>query len=86
MQVIFHKDFKKQYKHLPPAMRKRCDERIGLFVKNPFHAVLNNHALSGEYENYRSINISGDLRAIYESIAEDKAFFIILGTHSELYE
>ena len=54
-------------------------------MENPFHSLLNNHALSGKYSGYRSINIGGDLRAIYEPISLDIAFFIIMGTHPELY-
>ena len=64
----------------------RCDERIGLFIRDPFHPLLNNHALSGEYKGYKSINIGGDLRAIYEPVTQDIAFFITLGTHPKLYQ
>ncbi len=86
MRVEFHRNFKKQYKKLPLQERKRCDQRIALFLSDPFHPTLHNHALSGEYRKYRSINITGDERAVYEPITKDIAFFIFLGTHSELYE
>ncbi|MBI2639965.1 MAG: type II toxin-antitoxin system mRNA interferase toxin, RelE/StbE family [Candidatus Sungbacteria bacterium] len=65
--------------------RVRCEERVGLFMQDPFHLLLNNHALGGEYKGYRSINIGGDLRAIYEPVSQNVAFFITLGTHPELY-
>jgi|SRR3989338_636848 len=85
MRISLHQNFKKRYKKLRKEERGRCDRRMELFMQNPFHPLLNNHALSGQYLGYRSINIGGDLRAIYEPISSDTAFFITLGTHPELY-
>ncbi len=85
MKVIFHKNFKKQYKKLRPGEQKNFIERIALFAENHQHSILNNHALRGEYKNYRSVNITGDIRALYELIDEDTALFIIVDTHSNLY-
>lgn len=86
MTVIFHRNFKKRYKKLLSSEQARCDERINLFIHDPFHPLLNDHALSGDYKDYRSINISGDLRAIYEPVSKNIAHFITLGTHNELYQ
>ena len=85
MDVIFHKNFKRNYKKLQPSERKKCDERITLFMKEPHHPVLDNHLLGGKYKGYRSINITGDLRAIYELVADNISLFIIVDTHSNLY-
>lgn len=86
MKIIFHRDFHKQYWKLPQGEKQKVNIRILLFEKDPFHPVLNNHALHGTYQGYRSINISGDLRAIYEEIDSHIVHFAALGTHSELYE
>ena len=85
MFVDFHKNFKKSYKKLRKGEQTKCDERVALFVKEPFHALLDNHALTGKYKGYRSINITGDLRALYQSVSDDAVFFIIIGTHHELF-
>lgn len=85
MKIILHRNFKKQYKKLGDGKRRRFKERRDLFLKNPFHPLLNNHALHHPYEGYRSINITGDLRAIYEEVPPGIAHFIELGTHPELY-
>ena len=85
MEVIFHKNFKKQYKKLRSEGRIKCDERIALFMKNHNHPILNNHSLGGKYKKYKSINISGDLRAIYDLVAKNTALFILVDTHSNLY-
>ena len=64
---------------------RKADERIVLFSINPTDSILNNHLLFGKYEGHRSINITGDLRAIYTMIDEDTALFVAIGTHSQLY-
>lgn len=85
MKVVFHKNFKKQYKKLRLSEQKICNDRIMLFMENSRHPVLNNHSLGGEYKNYKSINITGDLRALYQLIDNNTALFIIIDTHSNLY-
>ncbi len=86
MKIILHGNFKKRYKKLNISQQRRFKERRDLFLKNPLHPLLNNHALHHPYEGYRSINVTGDLRAIYEETSPDTAHFIALGTHPELYE
>ncbi|MFH1233736.1 MAG: hypothetical protein V1649_03770 [Patescibacteria group bacterium] len=34
----------------------------------------------------RSINITGDIRAVYEQISKDKVLFVIIASHSKLYD
>lgn len=85
MNAIFHRNFKKQYKKLRAREQEKCDERITLFMKEPNHPILNNHSLGGELESYRSINITGDLRVIYEIVAENTVLFVLIDTHSNLY-
>ena len=50
-----------------------------------FHPLLNNHSLGGEYNGCRSINITGDIRAIFY-VKTDVVVFINIGSHPELYE
>lgn len=85
MIVALHKDFKKRYKKLKESEKKRFKERRNLFLIDPFNILLNNHALSGKYQGYRSINITGDLRVLYKALMEDEVIFITIDTHSNLY-
>jgi len=85
VKIVFHRNFKQQYKKLRASERKKCDERIALFMQDQRHPAINNHALSGRFKNYRSINITGDLRAFYEAADQDTVLFIIIDTHSNLY-
>jgi len=48
------------------------------------HPLLNNHDVSKVYTGCRSINITGDYRAIFQDEGEI-VIFITIGTHSELY-
>ena len=85
MEVICHRNFDKRYLKLRPGEVQKFKERQAIFMRYPFHPVLNNHPLHGEYAGYRSIDITGDLRVHYEPIEENIAMFITIGTHSELY-
>ena len=84
MFIDFHKRFKKQYAKLPIKLQERFDERLEVFKKDPFDQELNNHALHGEYLGYRSINVTGDWRAIYE-VNGDCNYFVFIDTHSNLF-
>ena len=85
MRAIFHKKFRRHYERLQQGEKRSTEERIHLFYENPFHPLLENHALHGVWQGRRSINITGDLRAIYEEVNSDTAHFVALGTHPELY-
>lgn len=69
-------------------IRKSFKIAIGLFSKDPDYLGLNNHSLSKEWEGFRSIDVTSDLRAVYQEISEADgtfAYFVDLGTHDELY-
>ncbi len=54
-------------------------------MEDLYNPLLNNHALSGKYTGYRSINITGNTRVIYKFLDENVILFVEIGTHSELY-
>ncbi len=85
MRIFYHRKFRKKYKKLQPGERAKFKEKRNLFISDPFHPTLNNYALRGEYDLYRSIDITGDLRAHYQPIDEQTVIFITIGTHHELY-
>lgn len=86
MIVNYSKSFIKQFKKSPQKIKSQLIKRLELFSKNPSYLSLHNHSLSGEYLGYRSINVSGDWRAIYVQMSENAVLFIALGTHSQLYK
>ncbi len=87
MQIEYSRKFIKKYKKCPDKIKNAFKNKLKLFIENPHHPILNNHNLSGKYKNYKSINITADWRAIYQKYNNNQTvYFIILGTHSELYK
>ena len=84
MTINFHKDFTKSFKKLRSKTKKKFQDRLILFEKDEFNPVLNSHALKGSYQGYRSVNVTGDIRAIYRKNAQD-VIFVEIGAHSRLY-
>ncbi len=78
--------FDKQFGKLSKKIRAKAILRLELFIENPFDPLLSNHALHGEWNSYRSINITSDIRAVYREIDDGIVYFAAIGTHSELYE
>lgn len=88
MKIVYDPCFLKKLKKIDVRIRKRLKDRILLFSIDPNNLQLNNHPLKREFEAYRSIDITSDWRGIYKETnigGETVAYFIILGTHRELY-
>ena len=86
MRIRYSREFKKQYIKAPQKIKLAFKNKRNLFLKNPYSLILNNHSLKGKLKGYRSINITGDWRAIYSQLRPSVVTFEILGTHSQLYE
>ena len=86
MKLILHRNFEKRFVKLDQKIREKFRERRDLFIQNPFHPLLDNHALAGDREGQWSINITGDWRAIYVWMDENTVIFLDIDTHSNLYE
>ena len=85
MSITYSSGFKKQVRRLPLRIKQALAERLRLFAGTPFHPLLDNHPLKGGRRGYRSINITGDWRVIYEPVGSDIARLIEVGTHHDLY-
>ena len=87
MRVVFHKYFNKSYKKCPIDIQNKFKKKLKIFLENPNNSNLKNHSLVGEWSNFRSINITGDYRALYHFLDLEKNLveFFIIDTHSNLY-
>ena len=88
MKIDFSPNFYRQYKKANVKIRKSVDKKIAIFIKNPYDSSLNNHLLHEPYQEYRSIDITADYRALYEEVhlgTEELAYFVRIGTHDQLY-
>ena len=86
MIVIFHNFFRKKLKKFNKKEQVLIESRLKIFAQDSNNFVLNNHALHGKYFGCGSINISGDLRAIYKMQDNNIALFVDIDNHSNLYK
>jgi len=85
MTIQYMPKFKKQYKKLPNKFQQQFDERLQLFLLDPTNPKLRVHPLKGNFAGYWSMDISGDIRALYIKRGEELIIFGLIGTHSQLY-
>lgn len=86
MRTDFTKRFFKQLGKLNRAKQDLFWERLAMWQANPAHPMLNDHGLKGRFTGARSINIGGDLRAVYRLLNRGHlALFDLIGTHHQLY-
>ena len=85
VKIEYTKRFRKQYSKLNPKVRTQFKKRQRLWLNEPYNIQLHLHMLTGEYAGLYSINITGDIRALYEKIGDSYVIFGFIGTHSQLY-
>jgi len=85
MNIKFHRNFKKSLKTQPENIKKKFFECLDIFVEDQFSYLLNNHALTGEFKGWRSINITGDVRVHYRE-DQDTIILLDIGSHAQLYK
>ncbi|MDZ4787162.1 MAG: type II toxin-antitoxin system YafQ family toxin [bacterium] len=69
--------------------RNSFKKALEIFFKDPNNLELDNHDLKREWEGFRSIDVTADLRAIYQEDREQDepvAYFVAFGTHEEIYK
>ena len=85
MKIDYSKNFIKQYYKQPLKIQQQFQKRLELFIENPLDQKLRNHSLQGKYSKYKSINITGDIRALYYEKDDTLIIFAFIGSHSQLY-
>ncbi len=69
--------------------RKKFKKALEIFFKDHLDPELDNHELKRAWEGFKSIDVTADLRAIYqedESGDAPVAYFVALGTHEKLFK
>lgn len=85
IKIKYSKKFQKQFSRLSPKEREQFIKRQRLWLSDPYNPQLHLHMLTGEYAGLYSMNISGDIRALYEKVGDTYVIFGFIGTHSQLY-
>lgn len=78
------KDLKK-IKQKNKKLSERIQKQLYLFSTNPKHPSLRTHKLNAKMDNLWSISITMSVRMVYKLLSEDKAYFIKIGTHDQVY-
>ena len=86
MQIKFSKFFLKQLEKSPEFINLTFKDKLRDFLFDMHNPILNNHKLKGKYQGCRSINITGDWRAIFEELENGDIYFEFIGTCSQLYK
>jgi len=85
MNISYSRNFKKMFKKKDSWIQEKFADHLLLFTQDINHPLLKNHSLNGKWVGFRSINITGDFRAVYEELNDTDFEFIAIGTYSELY-
>jgi len=85
MTIKYSRRFKKQFKTLRKNGKARFWKRLEMLKTDPYADPLNHHELKGKFAGLHSINVGGDLRALFIEKGDDLILFELIGTHSQLY-
>ncbi len=88
IEIAFSSSFKRAFKKRiagDSVMEARFWERVEAFKANPFDPTLRTHKLSGKLKDLWSFSIEYDLRVIFHFVSNQRALFIDIGTHKEVY-
>lgn len=85
MKIEYTKVFFKQLKKLRSSERDQFIARLELWQRDPRAKELHTHALTGKYRGAQSINVTGDIRAVFIYLDDETVKFVLIGSHSQLY-
>jgi len=88
VKITFSSPFKRAFKKKVKGkqnIESKYWEKIDIFIKNPFDAQLRTHKLSGKLEGMWSFTVEHDLRVVFYFSEKDKAVFVDIGKHDEVY-
>jgi addiction module RelE/StbE family toxin len=88
ISISFSSSFKRAFKRRVKGNVEREERfwrKLEVFQKTPFDPTLRTHKLSGRLKDLWSFTVEYDLRIVFYFADEDKAVFIDLGTHDEVY-
>lgn len=87
-RIEFTTLFNKQRKAAPLSIKIAFRDALELFLEDPHNLQLRNHRLTKELSRFRSIDVTGDWRAIFSEIQRGNQKVITfhrIGTHEDLY-
>lgn len=85
MEVGLSSHFVKRARRLSKQERDSLDLRTEWFQKHPGDSRLKTHSLTGKLKGFFSFSISFGKRVKYIVVDKNKAVFVDVGSHDEVY-
>ena len=89
MEIRYHARFLKHYRlriQDSVGLRRRLEDRVELFTKDPDNEGLQDHPLRGKKLGLRAFSVTGDVRIVYRWIGKNVVQFLDVGSHNQVYE
>ena len=80
----FARAYKKQIKN-QSELQELFNERVDLFIQDPYHPQLRTHKLKGILKYFYSFSLDYDLRVIFYFASDNEVIFENIGKHDEVY-
>lgn len=80
----FRKAFKRKVRG-NKNLEVRFRDRVAIFQTNPFDSRLKTHRLAGQLQGLWSFSVDYDVRVVFSFAEPNRALFVDLGTHEEVY-
>jgi mRNA-degrading endonuclease YafQ of YafQ-DinJ toxin-antitoxin module len=87
-EVAFSSSFKRAFRKRikgNAGSEARFWERLEIFRNDPFDQRLRTHKLSGRLKDLWSFSIEYDVRIVFSFLEGERALFVDIGTHEEVY-
>lgn len=82
MKIYYSSKFDREYRRLPPDVKKRAEEKERIFRDNCFDMRVRTHKLHGYLKGYWAFWIDEKYRIIFEFREKDTVWFHSVGDHS----
>ena len=88
MEVSFSSSFNRAFKKRIKSnadLELRFWDKLERFIEEPFDPSLKTHRLSGKFKELWSFSVDYDQRVLFYFTKDQKAVFIDIGNHDEVY-
>ena len=81
---VFKRAFKKQIKG-NIDLEERFWQKLEQFTIDPYEPSLKTHKLSGRLKDFWSFSVDYDERVLFYFMEDEKAVFVDIGSHDQVY-
>ena len=88
ISVSWDQGFKRVYRKkvkIDAELKVRFWDTMEMFIKDPFHARLRTHKLTGRLEGLWAFSVSYDCRVVFKFLNKTEILLIDIGGHDEVY-